>query len=162
MLRPRFRLQCVDEAAWTSAIIEGSGANLLLDLHNLYANAFNFGERPETLLMRFPLHRVRAVHLSGGKWIAEPAGDGNGDGDRNGKKKSPPRVRLLDDHVHDVPPEVFELLTLLAEHAPQPLDVIIERDGEYPKFECLLSELETARTAIAGGRLRTLGRREAA
>ncbi len=148
----------LDEAAWTSAIIEGSGADLLLDLHNLYANAFNFGDRPEALLMRFPLHRVRAVHLSGGKWIAEPAGDGNSDG----KKKSPPRVRLLDDHVHDVPPEVFELLTLLAEHAPQPLDVIIERDGEYPKFECLLSELEAARTAIAGGRLRTLGRREAA
>ena len=144
----------LDEAAWTSAIIEGSGADLLLDLHNLYANAFNFGERPEALLMRFPLHRVSAVHLSGGKWIAEPSG--------NGAMNSPPRMRLLDDHVHDVPAEVFELLELLAEHAPQRLDVIIERDGAYPTFECLLSQLGAARLALSNGRSRAGLLKEAA
>lgn len=135
----------MDETEWTTQIIGECGGGMLLDLHNLYANALNFGRRPEDMLMRFPLDRVRAVHLSGGKWIAEP-----------GLKKSQPstRQRLLDDHVHDVPGDVFALLELLAQHAPQPLDVIIERDGEYPHFESLLGQMNDARRALARGRSR--------
>ncbi len=135
----------IDEAAWTCGVIEGSGAGMLLDLHNLYANALNFGEKPEQLLIRFPLHRVRAVHLSGGKWIPEPRGDRMEAGATG-------RQRLLDDHVHDVPDDVFGLLSLLAQHAPQPLDVIIERDGNYPDFRTLLEQLGSARAALARGR----------
>lgn len=132
----------LDEATWVSNIIEGSGAGLLLDLHNLYANALNFGMDPAELMLRFPLQRVSAVHLSGGKWIPEP-------GTALGEK---PRMRLLDDHVHDVPTEVFDLLALLASHVPQPMDVIIERDGEYPDFACLLTQLDAARAALVRGR----------
>ena len=130
----------LDEAEWVTQIIVGSGAGLLVDLHNLYANALNFGDFPQHLLLRLPLHKVRAVHLSGGKWIPEPGSAPGG------------RMRLLDDHVHDVPDAVFDLLALLAQHAPQPLDVIIERDGEFPDFACLLSQLDRARAALARGR----------
>jgi uncharacterized protein (UPF0276 family) len=80
---------------------------------------------------------VTTVHLSGGHWIEAP-----GSAER----------RLLDDHVHDVPPEVFELLTLLAQHAEQPLDVILERDGKFPAFPRLLAQLAAARGALAAGR----------
>ena len=66
-------------------------------------------------------------------------------------------MRLLDDHLHDVPPPVFELLALLAQHAPQPLDVIIERDGRYPDFACLLKQLDAARVALRRGRAISLG-----
>jgi len=130
----------LDEAEWISQIVAGSGAGLLLDLHNLYANAVNFGDAPERLLSRLPLHRVRAVHLSGGKWIPEPGSGSNG------------RKRLLDDHVHDVPDAVYALLASLAQQAPQPLDVVIERDGEYPEFDSLLQQLDRARAALARGR----------
>ena len=57
-------------------------------------------------------------------------------------------MRLLDDHIHDVPDEVFELLARLASHVPQSLDVIIERDGAYPDFACLLTQLDAARLAL--------------
>ena len=134
----------LDEAAWVSTIITGADAGLLVDLHNLYANALNFGMDPAELLLRFPLHRVTAVHLSGGKWIAEPV--------PNQSENAAPRMRLLDDHVHDVPVEVFQLLTLLGRHAPQRLDVIIERDGEYPDFACLVTQMEYARDALLRGR----------
>ena len=130
----------LDEATWTANIIMGSGAGLLIDLHNLYANALNFGLEPAVLLLRFPLARVKAVHLSGGMWVPEPA------------PNPANRKRLLDDHLHDVPPPVFELLALLAQHAPQPLDVIIERDGAYPDIETLLSQLDAARSAMQCGR----------
>jgi uncharacterized protein len=126
----------MDEAAWIGAIIRGSDAGLLLDLHNLYANAVNFGEAPLQLLRRLPLDRVDMVHLSGGHWIDGPMG----------------ARRLLDDHVHDVPPEVFDLLTELGRLAPQPLTVILERDGHYPSFGHLLGQLDAARASVARGR----------
>ena len=127
----------LDEAEWLAQIIEGAQVPLLLDLHNLYANAVNGGQDPQALLLRLPLARVGAVHLSGGHWIDEPGGTGR---------------RLLDDHLHDVPAEVFELLTLLARHAPQPLTVILERDGNYPTFDHVLEQLALARAALRAGR----------
>lgn len=127
----------LDEAEWLAQIIEGAQVPLLLDLHNLYANAVNGGQDPQALLLRLPLAMVGAVHLSGGHWIDEPGGAGR---------------RLLDDHLHDVPPEVFELLALLAHHAPQPLTVILERDGNYPSFEHVLDQLALARAALRAGR----------
>ena len=127
----------LDEAEWLAQILHGAHVPLLLDLHNLYANAVNFGAAPEQLLLRLPLDRVGAVHLSGGHWIAAPDGAGK---------------RLLDDHLHDVPPAVFALLTQLARLAPQPLTVIVERDGNYPSFGHVLGQLELARAALRAGR----------
>jgi uncharacterized protein (UPF0276 family) len=124
------------EADWIDGIIRSSGALLLLDLHNLYANAVNFGRDPYAELRRLPLDRVGLVHLSGGHWIDGP------DGAR----------RLLDDHVHDVPDEVLELLAELGRLVPQPLTVIIERDGQYPAFERLLDQLDAARASLSLGR----------
>jgi uncharacterized protein len=128
----------LDEADWTARILAASGAPLLLDLHNLYANAVNFGVEPLALLRRFPLERVGAVHLSGGRWITGPGG----------------ARRLLDDHLHDAPDDVLMLLDALGELAPQPLTLIIERDGRYPPVARLLAELDAARQALAAGRLR--------
>lgn len=135
----------MDEAQWLTSIVEAASVPLLLDLHNLYANALNFGLDPHAMLLRLPLHRVGAVHLSGGHWIAEP--------DQTVDRSHPPRMRLLDDHVHDVPPAVFALLTELARRAPQPLTVYIERDGNFPAFDHLLGQLETARAALRLGRV---------
>lgn len=124
------------EADWITRIIRGSGAGLLLDLHNLYANAVNFGRDPSDELRRLPLDRVALVHLSGGHWIDGPDG----------------ACRLLDDHVHDVPDAVLGLLAELGRLMPQPLTVIIERDGQYPAFDCLLAQLDAARASLALGR----------
>jgi len=121
-----------DEAAWIGEIVGASGAGLLLDLHNLHANCVNFGGDAARVLRRLPLARVGAVHLAGGKWIG----------------------RLLDDHRHPVPPAVFALLEDLAALAPQPLTVIVERDGAYPPMAALLGELDQARAALARGRAR--------
>ena len=55
--------------------------------------------------------------------------------------------RLLDDHVHSPPDIVFELLRAFAGRATAACDVILERDGDYPGFAVMLSELERARAA---------------
>ena len=125
-----------DEPAWLADAVAVSGCDLLLDLHNLHANAVNFGFDADAALARLPLARVGFVHVAGGKWL---------DGPRGGR-------RLLDDHRHDVPDPVFDLLRALAARAPRPLTVILERDGDYPAIASLLAQLERARTALASGR----------
>jgi uncharacterized protein (UPF0276 family) len=125
----------LDEPEFVRAVAAGADAPLLLDLHNLHANAVNFGGDAAALLLRLPLARVRMVHLAGGRRIK--AGTG---------------TRLLDDHLHAVPDPVYALLELLGRHAPQPLDVIIERDGRFPPFADLLAEVARARDALARGR----------
>jgi uncharacterized protein (UPF0276 family) len=127
-----------DEVAWLTAAVDATGGELLLDLHNLYANALNVGFDPRAALVRLPLDRVHLVHLAGGSWLAAATGE----------------RRCLDDHRHDVPAAVFDLLGELAARAPEPLTVILERDGDYPPIAHLLAELARARAALAGGRAR--------
>jgi uncharacterized protein (UPF0276 family) len=129
---------CWTEPEFISRVVCGTGASMLLDLHNLYANACNFGQDPFAMLDSMPLERVECVHLSGGRWESGPDG----------------RSRLIDDHIHDPPEVVYELLDVLAHKARQPLTVIIERDGHYPDFEALLEQMSRARTALVTGRAR--------
>jgi uncharacterized protein (UPF0276 family) len=132
-----------NEIDWINRIIDSSPSDLLLDLHNLHANATNFGYDAMEFLRRLPAERIGAVHLAGGKWV-EALGE----------------RRLLDDHLHDVPDAVYRLLTDLAAIVPHPLTVILERDGAYPTIETLLRQLDRAREALAVGRSRQFNRME--
>ncbi len=123
----------LDEPAWLCKTLDASNAGLLLDLHNLYANSLNFGLDPHAFLARLPAQRIETVHISGGKWLGE---------------------RILDDHLHDPPDPVYDLLSALAAVCPNPLTVILERDGSYPPMRHLLAQLHRARTALALGRAR--------
>jgi len=128
----------LDEPAWIGSIVCAAGTSLLLDLHNLYANARNFVRDPLVLLAAMPLDHVRCVHLSGGRWIDAPSG----------------AKRLLDDHLHSPPCEVYVLLEHLAAKISRPLTVILERDGCYPPFSVIAAELDAIRAALAKGRNR--------
>jgi uncharacterized protein (UPF0276 family) len=126
------------EAEWTARILAASGCQLLLDLHNLHANAHNGGFTPESFLGAIDLGRVGAIHLAGGRTVRRTDGT----------------TRVIDDHLHAVPTPVLELLAEIASRARQPLTVIVERDGHYPPFPELLGEIEAARRALERGRLR--------
>lgn len=126
-----------DEATWVSQIIHHSESDLLLDLHNLHANSINFNFDPVDYITRIPLQGISAIHLAGGKWIGHPDAR-----------------RLLDDHLHDVPDPVYQLLEEVGARAKRPLTVILERDGNFPPIEWLLGQLERARRAVARGRAR--------
>jgi hypothetical protein len=132
----------LSEPEWVSAIACETRAELLIDLHNLLCNAHNAGLDPERYLLNFPLERVTHVHLSGGRWIPEPLPHA----------REPGAMRLLDDHLHPVPPGVLSLLSRLASCTQRPLTVIIERDGNYPPFASLLRELRVGRATLARAR----------
>ncbi len=126
-----------DEASWLHAVLAATECDLLLDLHNVYANATNFGFDAETLVRALPADRIGAVHLAGGRRIE--------------------RGRVLDDHLHGVPDEVFALLGCVS--AP---NVILERDGNYPPIEELLAELDRARDSVLPGVSQAEGRAQRA
>ncbi len=128
-----------DEATFVCEIIRGANCDLLLDLHNLYANAINFSFEPVDFIARIPTESIAAIHLAGGKWIGEPGAQ-----------------RLLDDHLHDVPDSVYDLLAEVGAHTRRPLTVILERDGDFPSIGCLLDQLDRARQALARGRARLM------
>jgi uncharacterized protein len=128
----------LSEPAWVSAILETADCNSLLDLHNVHANALNHGYDAMEFLKQIPSSRVRAIHIAGGKLITAPGGS----------------TRLLDDHLHDVPDPVFDLLEEIGAVSPHPLTVILERDGAYPPMPQLLSQIQRARLSLERGRAR--------
>ena len=131
----------LSEPAWISNILAASGCALLLDLHNLYANAVNFGLDPMQYLSELPLDRIGCVHIAGGRWIKAP----------NGTKHY-----LLDDHLHEVTGPVYELLAEVAARTAHELTVVLERDGAFPPMAVLLDEIDRTRAALAAGRRRRL------
>lgn len=131
----------LSEADWISAILAAANCALLLDLHNLYANSVNFGFDPYDFIARIPEEKICAIHLAGGRWI---------------KAKTTDQRRLLDDHLHDVPEPVYDLLEYVGAKTSHPLTVMLERDGRYPPIEILLNQLDRARDALRRGRVKRL------
>jgi hypothetical protein len=119
------------EPDFLTALLERTGALLLLDVANIHANAVNRGQDPEAVLDRLPLDRVAYVHVAGG---AEHPDD--------------PGI-YHDTHTHPVPAVVLGLLQRLVERTAQAPPVMLERDGRYPPAAELLAELD-AIAAAAG------------
>ncbi|GAA2578294.1 DUF692 domain-containing protein [Actinomadura fulvescens] len=113
-----------EEGDFLTELVERTGALLLLDVANVYANARNRGEDPAALLDRLPLERVAYCHVAGG--------------DEHGG-------RYHDTHTASVPGDVLSLVKeLCARHRPP--GFLLERDGRYPPAAELRAELD----AIAG------------
>ncbi|MCM4081384.1 DUF692 domain-containing protein [Paractinoplanes hotanensis] len=108
------------EAQFLTEILDRSGALLLLDVANVYANARNRGTDPEALLDELPLDRIAYVHVAGG---AEHQG------------------LYHDTHTDAVPQPVLDLVAALcARHVPPAL--MLERDGDYPPAPALAADLD--------------------
>lgn len=132
------------EPAWVSGILRAGDCDLLLDLHNLYANGLNHGYDPYEFLRQIPASRIKGIHIAGGKFVTAPDGS----------------VYLVDDHLHDVPDPVFALLEEVAATSTNPLTVILERDGAYPSMAELSVQIGRARASVERGRARREARQE--
>ncbi|MEV6638299.1 DUF692 domain-containing protein [Actinoplanes sp. NPDC051470] len=108
------------EGDFLTEILEQTGALLLLDVANVYANAINRGTEPAALFDRIPLERVAYVHVAGG---AEHDGI------------------YHDTHTDAVPQVVFDLVAELCSRRRPPA-LMLERDGHYPPADALRQELD--------------------
>ncbi len=122
----------MDEAAFVTELLDRTGALLLLDLSNLYANAFNHGYDAVEALARFPLERIAYVHVGGGEH-------------RGGM--------YHDTHAHPVVPGVLTLVEELFALADAP-GVLLERDDGFPPEDEILAEVLAIDAAAKRGAAR--------
>lgn len=115
------------EADFLAELLARTGALLLLDVSNLYANLVNHGGDLDAYLDRLPLDRIAYMHVAGGA-----------------------RVEQLwrDTHAHPIaPPITGTLERVLARTGPRPL--LLERDHHYGTREGLEAELACLGTRLA-------------
>lgn len=105
-----------EHGAFLDELVVPCDGFVLLDLHNLYCQSRNFNVSLLDLALRYPLARVRELHVSGGSWsesAAEP-------------ERGPVR---RDTHDGAVPEEIFAALPEILNFCPQVRAVILERLG---------------------------------
>jgi len=115
----------MSEADFLGEVLDRTGALLLLDVANLYANGRNHRVDAAAFLDRVPLERVAYVHVAGGCTGADGL--------------------YHDTHAHALPAPVLALLQQLAARV-HPAGVLIERDDRYPSDTALNAELDAVAT----------------
>lgn len=110
----------MSELDFISAIVEGSGAGLLLDVNNVYVNSLNHGFDAAQFLLQLPLQRVVQIHVAGHTRLDSGL--------------------LLDTHGAPVCDPVYELLRIVLERTG-PVPVLLERDNEVPELSDLMAEV---------------------
>jgi uncharacterized protein (UPF0276 family) len=120
--------QEIEEWQFVTEVLSETESQLLLDISNSYANAFNRGIDPVAELHRAPLAKLAYVHMGGGV-------------EREGV--------IHDTHSDPVLPGALELLSRLCEIASPP-GVMLEQDDHFPAPEQLSAELDRIRQAMTG------------
>lgn len=124
----------MSEGEFLRELLEESGALLLLDVENVYADARNRGRDPFGALAELPLDRVAYVHVAGGV-------------ERGGVYR--------DTHAHPVPREVLALLEEAVARA-SPFGAMLERDDRFPSTGELEAELDAIASAMERGARRRM------
>jgi uncharacterized protein len=117
-----------------TAIAEEADCGILLDINNIFVNAFNHRFDPHRYIDAVPAERVVQFHLAG------HADHG---------------TYLLDTHDHPIRPEVWELYEYAVRRFGR-VSTLIEWDDNIPEFEVLVGAANEAREretrAIAANR----------
>src|SRR5262249_12936792 len=129
-----FSDQDMTEPEFLNALTARTGCGVLLDLHNLYANARNHGFEARDFLCELDLSRVVEAHVAGG---TEFAG------------------MYTDSHSGPCPDEVWQLLEYVAPRAANLRAVTFEfHDSYYGRLgpEGVRTQLDRARQVIRAAR----------
>jgi uncharacterized protein (UPF0276 family) len=102
------RADALDQGPFVAELLDAVDGYLHLDLHNLWCQVANFDLEPDVLLARWPLDRVRVVHVSGGSW-------------KDGVRR--------DTHDDRVPEPVWDLLAGVLPRIPGCEAVFVEQIG---------------------------------
>jgi uncharacterized protein (UPF0276 family) len=116
------------EWAFISEICKQSGCAILLDINNIYVNAFNHHFSAQAYLQNIPAHYVKQFHLAGHKHC---------------------QTHIIDTHDAAVCDDVWDLYRVATQLFPN-TPLVIERDADIPSLDDLLMELGRARGMVSG------------
>lgn len=111
----------MSEVEFINSIVAESDCNLLLDVNNIYVNAFNHNYNAIEFIEQLPLDKVEYIHMAGHE------------------KVSPDLI--IDTHGEAIIDPVYELFEYTVNKLPQPVPVLLERDFNIPELEELQYEL---------------------
>lgn len=112
----------MDEATFIRSIVEESGCNLLLDVNNVYVNAFNHNYDATAFIDALPLDKVAYVHMAGHTQVSEDT--------------------IIDTHGEAIIEKVYELYTATLPKLKE-VPVLLERDFNFPEMSEILDEMKT-------------------
>jgi uncharacterized protein (UPF0276 family) len=111
------------ECEFISEVANRADCFILLDINNIYVNAFNHDFSADTYLQHVPRDRVKQFHLAGHKHC---------------------QTHIIDTHDAAIVADVWDLYTKAKHYFPG-VSVIIERDANIPSLAEMMMELERAR-----------------
>jgi uncharacterized protein (UPF0276 family) len=116
------------EIAFVTRILDKAGCRLLLDVNNVYVNAFNHGYDARDYISQLPLDRVTYIHMAGHEQV-EPD-------------------LIIDTHGQPIIDPVYELFEWTIQRM-DPVPVLLERDYNFEDLEALQLELDQLREIIS-------------
>jgi uncharacterized protein len=122
-----FEESTIEETEFLRRIAERTGCGLLLDVNNVFVAATNHNLDPRAYLARFPVERVREIHLSGHSETVDDFG----------------APLLIDSHDTPVKDPVWSLYEALIDRIG-PVATLIEWDNDVPEWPVLRREAELA------------------
>ncbi|MEQ8325469.1 MAG: DUF692 domain-containing protein [Vicingaceae bacterium] len=115
------------EWEFLNQIIERSGCQLLLDVNNVYVNAFNHAYDAKEFISKLPLDKVAYIHMAGHEQVSKDL--------------------IIDTHGQAIIDQVYQLFDWTLERL-DPVPVLLERDFNIPSFDELQGEMKALRNII--------------
>lgn len=113
----------MSEADFINEIVNRTGCELLLDVNNVYVNAFNFKYDAEKFIEKMPLDKVKYIHMAGHYQVNDHL--------------------IIDTHGEDISDPVYSLFAWAIEKIGKDIPVLLERDFNIPELENLQYEIDT-------------------
>ena len=110
----------MDEATFIKSIVEEADCELLLDVNNVYVNAFNHQYDAKDFIDNLPLDKVAYIHMGGHERVAPDL--------------------IIDTHGEAIIDPVYQLFDWTIQKM-KPVPVLLERDFNFPEMDELQSEL---------------------
>ena len=128
-----FAESTIPEVDFLAELSRRTGCGLLLDINNVFVSATNHGTPPLAYLDRFPLDRVREIHLGGHDEDTDDAG----------------APLLIDSHRLPVAGEVWTLYRQVIARTGA-IPTLIEWDNDVPDWPTLRAEAIAAQHILSG------------
>ncbi len=118
----------MSEVEFVSEIVERADCKLLLDVNNVYVNAFNHGYDAKDFIGKMPLDKVAYIHMAG-------------------HEKVEPDL-IIDTHGQPIIDPVYDLFEWTIQQM-DPVPVLLERDYNFNELDQLESEMLQLRRLIS-------------
>ncbi|WP_228378826.1 HvfB family MNIO-type RiPP peptide maturase [Chryseobacterium hispalense] len=112
----------MSEAEFINEIVKRSGCEMLLDVNNVYVNAFNHHYDAKEFIKKMPLDRVKYIHMAGHYQVNQQL--------------------IIDTHGAEIIDPVYDLFDFTIQQLKCDIPVLLERDFNIPELSELQKEIE--------------------